>query len=147
MGIEFVMIWQYWAILALLFIVIEVFTTSFAFLSFTFGALGSSLFSFFEFSFDMQLLVFCILTILSFIFVRPIVLRLTQREGEVKKSNAQALLGRKGVVEDDFTELGGRVVLDGDSWKAISDDRHIKKGDIVEIVEINSIILTVRKKE
>ncbi|MEE1541671.1 MAG: hypothetical protein UF067_04315, partial [Paludibacteraceae bacterium] len=65
----FVIIWQYWAILALLFVVVEVFTISFAFLSFAFGAIGAAIASGIGMSFEMQLLVFSVLTVLSFVFV------------------------------------------------------------------------------
>jgi membrane protein implicated in regulation of membrane protease activity len=142
----FVIIWQYWAILALLFVVVEVFTISFTFLSFAFGAIGAAIASGIGMSFEMQLLVFSVLTVLSFVFVRPLALRMTQKSEVELKTNVHAMVGRRGVVEDDFTELGGRVLIDGDNWKAVSEDGSLlKKGDVVEILEINSIIITVKK--
>lgn len=142
----FVIIWQYWAILALLFVVVEVFTVSFAFLSFAFGAIGAAIASGIGMSIEMQLLVFSVLTVLSFVFVRPLALRMTQKSEAELKTNVHAMVGRRGVVEDDFTELGGRVLIDGDNWKAVTEGGSLlKKGDVVEVLEINSIIITVKK--
>ena len=104
-------IWQYWAIIALFCIVIEVFTTGFAFLSFAFGTIVAAIFSAFEASFGMQLLAFRLATTLRFIFVRPLALKLTRGEIEKVKTNGHALIGRIGIVEEDFTKLGGRVVI------------------------------------
>jgi membrane protein implicated in regulation of membrane protease activity len=40
----------------------------------------------------------------------------------------------------------GRVAIDGDDWKAVSEDGAvIEKGTNVEIVKLDSIIVTVRK--
>ncbi|MEE1541796.1 MAG: NfeD family protein, partial [Paludibacteraceae bacterium] len=85
-------------------------------------------------------------TVLSFVFVRPLALRMTQKSEVELKTNVHAMVGRRGVVEDDFTELGGRVLIDGDNWKAVTEGGSLlKKGDVVEVLEINSIIITVKK--
>lgn len=139
-------IWQYWAIIALFCIVIEVFTTGFAFLSFAFGTIVAAIFSAFEASFGIQLLAFSLATTLSFIFVRPLALKLTRGEIEKVETNGHALIGRIGIVEEDFTKLGGRVVIDGDNWKAVAENGELfTKGTSVKVIEINSIIITVKK--
>ena len=64
------------------------------------------------------------------------------------KTNAEAIIGRKGVVSEriDGEQHTGRVAIDGDDWKAVSEDGAvIEKGTNVEIVKLDSIIVTVRK--
>lgn len=64
------------------------------------------------------------------------------------KTNTDALIGRKAIVLQSIKgEMHpGRVKVDGDDWKAIAcDDQLIEEGDIVEIISINSVILTVKK--
>ena len=58
------------------------------------------------------------------------------------------LIGRKGIVSEriDATQHTGRVAIDGDDWKAVSDDGSvIEKGTTVEIVKLESIIVTVKQ--
>jgi membrane protein implicated in regulation of membrane protease activity len=144
-GLE--ILWQYWIIVAILCVVIEIMTVGFAFMCFAIGAVAAALVTFCGSSFDMQLLTFGVVTLLSFFFIRPMMLKITQRKDKEKaKSNADALIGRRGIVDEEITELGGRVVIDGDNWKAVSENgERIPKGAAVEITEINSIIITVKK--
>ena len=63
------------------------------------------------------------------------------------KTNADAIIGRKGVVSErvDSEHHTGRVAIDGDDWKAVSvDGSVIEKGQSVEIIKLDSIIVTVR---
>ena len=53
----------------------------------------------------------------------------------------------KGVVTKDFDEMNnGEVKVDGKLWSAVSTDR-LKVGDMVEILEINSVKLIVKRYE
>ena len=62
-----------------------------------------------------------------------------------RKSNADALLGREGVVIESITaEKPGYVRIDGDEWRAVSKDgNNINKGAIVKVVARESIVVTV----
>ena len=57
-------------------------------------------------------------------------------------------IGRTAIVEEDIMPEtnSGRVAIDGDRWKAVSEDGNkIAKGEKVVVLKVNSIILTVRK--
>ena len=59
---------------------------------------------------------------------------------------AEALTGQQGMVELDFDENGkGKVFVDGDYWNAISHEK-LKKGDIVEVIKVEGMVLSVKKK-
>lgn len=64
------------------------------------------------------------------------------------KSGVDALIGKTAIVEEDIIpeKNCGRVTIDGDSWKAVSENgEQVKKGERVSVIRIDSIILTVRK--
>ena len=68
--------------------------------------------------------------------------------GEDKRvSNADALLGRKGrVVETVKADSFGRVQIDGDVWKAVTNDpQDIPEGSTVRVISRESTIITVER--
>ena len=66
--------------------------------------------------------------------------------GEERLSNADALIGRIGIViEPILADGSGYVKVDGDEWKAVSNvPETIEKGSKVEIIARDSIIVTVK---
>lgn len=141
--------WHIWVIVALLFFIVEIFTTGFAVACFSIGALAAAVVAIFDVSLAWQLLTFALFSLLSFIFVRPFVLKTFFKPQDGQATNADALLGRQGRVSVDIDPQkgSGRVAIDGDDWKAVSQDgTKIKAGAIVEVVSVDSIILTVKSK-
>jgi integral membrane protein len=76
-----------------------------------------------------------------------VVMKYLHRDEEERKSNADALEGRVGVViEDVQPQHSGYVKVDGDEWRAVSADGSlIKIGEKVRIVKMESIIATVER--
>ena len=63
------------------------------------------------------------------------------------KTNIDRMIGKTGKVTEtiDVYKNEGRVAIDGDEWKAISDDKSIiEKDKVVEVINIESIIITVK---
>ena len=141
-------VWHIWVIVALLFFVIEMFTSDFSIICLSFGCFGGAIGAACGVELKTQLLIFAIATILAFILVRPALKKLLKRKGGDVATNADALIGRKAIVSEAInpTTQQGRVAIDGDDWKAISEDNTpIEKGSQVEVVARESIILTVKK--
>lgn len=139
--------YQIWLIAAIVLVIIELLTAGFGVICFAIGALFSALLDFLGASLLWQLLVFAAASLLAFFFLRPIFIRLLDRKTKDVKTNADALIGRVGVVSEtiDVAQNQGRVAVDGDDWKAITADGSvIQKGQKVEIVSRDSIILTVK---
>ena len=139
--------WHIWVIVALICFIIEIFTSGFAVACFSIGALASAIGCACHCSLIWQIIIFAIFTFLAFVFVRPLVIKYFFKTADDGKTNADALIGKRGKVSQDIDpELGyGRVAIDGDDWKAVSQDGElIKKGQTVEVVSINSIIVTVK---
>ncbi len=141
-------VWHYWVIVALVFVIVEMFTSGFAVMCISFGCLFGAVASALDWELKWQLLSFAIGTALAFMTVRPLVYKFFYKKGEEVKTNAEALVGRRAIVTERIEgELyPGRVKVDGDDWKAVSTDSEpIEMGEAVEVTDINSIILTVKK--
>lgn len=141
--------YQIWLIIAFVLVIIELLTAGFGVICFAVGALFSALASFLGAdSLVWQLLIFAVTSMLCFIFLRPVVLRFLDKKTKDVKTNADALIGKTAIVSEtiDSSANQGRVAVDGDDWKAVSADNSvINKGEKVEIVSRDSIILTVKK--
>ncbi|MBE6174236.1 MAG: NfeD family protein [Rikenellaceae bacterium] len=141
-------VWHIWVIVALLFVIVEIFTTGFAVMCISFGCLFGAAASALEWDVKWQLLAFAVGTVLAFMTVRPLVYKFFYKKGQEVKTNAEALVGRRAIVTERIEgELHpGRVKIDGDDWKAVCESAEpIEVGAAVEVTAINSVILTVKK--
>lgn len=141
--------WSIWLIVAFAFFLLEIFTTGIAVICFSFGALAAALTAGLDGSVTWQVIVFAIVSLLSLIFIRPILVKLFYKSGKNEvKTNADALIGRVGIVteEIDNEKNTGRVRIDGDYWKAVSSTGEVlPENTKVKILKLDSIIVTVEK--
>ena len=138
--------YQIWLIAAIILVIIELLSAGFGVICFAIGALFSALVAYFTPNILWQLLVFAAVSLLTFIFLRPVLIKLLERKTKDVKTNADALIGKIGVVSEtiDADKNTGRVAIDGDDWKAVTADGSIiNKGEKVKVVSRDSIILTV----
>lgn len=139
--------WHIWVILALVCFIIEIFTTGFAVACLSFGALAAALGSALHLSLIWQILLFAVFSFLAFVYVRPLILKSFFKPDSGRQTNANALVGKRGRVSLDIDPARGygRVAIDGDDWKAVSvDGSAIAEGTTVEVVSVDSVILTVK---
>ena len=144
-----IMAYYYWLIAAIVLLIIEICTAGFGAICFAIGAAFSALASGLNANPTWQILVFVVVSLLTFIFLRPVVIRYLDKKSNDVKTNADALIGRIGIVSEriDASQHTGRVAIDGDDWKAVTEDGTvIEKGADVEIVKMESIIVTVKKR-
>ena len=142
-------VWHIWAIVALVFIILEIFTTGFAVMCFSFGGVAAAIAAACDATLIWQTVWFCIFTAIAFVTVRPLVLKtFFKNEKSTVKTNVDALVGRQGRVTEkiDPATGTGRVAIDGDDWKAVSEEDCVfEKGEKVEITKVESVIVTVKK--
>jgi membrane protein implicated in regulation of membrane protease activity len=138
-------LWQMWAVISVLCLILELTAGDFFILCFSIGAAFAATSAAFGASFYVQLFVFAVFTLVSLFLVRPVALRYLHRNEEHRVSNADALIGRKGRVVETIEKGGfGRVAIDGDVWKAVAiNDEKIPEGTSVRVVSRESIIITV----
>jgi membrane protein implicated in regulation of membrane protease activity len=140
--------YQIWLIAAILLLIFEICSATFGAICFAIGAGFSALAAGLGANLTWQIIIFAVVSLLTFIFLRPVVMRFLDRKSKDVKTNADAIIGRKGVVSEriDAEQHTGRVAIDGDDWKAVSEDGSvIEKGATVEIVKLESIIVTVKQ--
>ena len=141
-------IYQLWLIATIVLVIVEICTAAFGSICFAIGAGLAALAAGLGFNVTWQIVIFAVVSLLTFIFLRPVVMRFLDKRSKDVKTNAEAIIGRKGVVSEriDAEQHTGRVAIDGDDWKAVAEDGSvIEKGTEVEIVKMDSIILTVRR--
>ena len=129
-------IWQLWLLAALILFVLEVITPGFILACFGVGALLAILPSLFGGSWLVQVLFFCGGSLLSLWLLKPLMARwFATREA---KTGMEALIGRPA------GEQGGRIAVDGDSWRATTKSTApLKAGSTVRIIGYDGLILHV----
>ena len=140
-------LWQVWAVIAILGLVLELTSGDFFIICFAIGAVGAAIVSPFA-GFYVQLAVFAIVTALSIFQVRPFALRYLHKRDSNRLSNADAVVGQRGHVSERIPAGGGygRVALPGDDWRALSaDGQELPVGTPVQVVARESIVITVEK--
>lgn len=141
-------LWQMWALVSIVCLILELTNGDFFIMCFAIGAICSAVLSAFGLSFYAGLAVFAVASVLSLFFIRPTMMKKLHPRESLRRSNADALIGRKAKVSQTIVENGfGRVALDGDDWKAqAADGSCIEVGQNVIVKDRDSIILTVEKE-
>lgn len=141
-------VYQIWLIVAIALVIFEICSATFGAICFAIGAGFSALAAGLGLGLTWQVVIFAVVSLLTFVFLRPFMLKFMDRKSKDVKTNAEAIIGRKGIVSEriDAAQHTGRVAVDGDDWKAVSEDGSvIEKGVTVEIVKMDSIIVTVKQ--
>jgi membrane protein implicated in regulation of membrane protease activity len=147
---DFLSAWHVWMIAAVIFFILEIFTPSFFMACLGIGCVAGGVVALFSDSVIVQLLLFSVATIAAFVGMRPLMLRyLYNKKTQTVRTNIDSLIGRTARVSEriDPATGQGRVVVDGDDWKAVSDtNTPIEKGEQVEILKLESVVVTVSRK-
>lgn len=135
-----------WLVVALLLLVGEALTLSFVALYFGVGAVAAALAAAAGANIVVQVLVFAAVSVLSLVLTRGLVRRWMQRMPLVQ-SNAQTIVGERGIVTVPMAALGGRgqIKVGTEYWTARpADDGAIDEGVRVEVVELTGVTAIVR---
>lgn len=137
--------WQLWTIVAIVCLIIELSSGDFFIICFSIGALLGIVGAMVGINIYWQILLFAIGSLLAIFFVRPVALRYLHKNEPNRPSNADALIGRTGKVTETIKAGDyGYVAIDGDMWKACSQENvDIEKGAMVSVVDRQSTIIAV----
>ena len=138
-------LWQMWAIVAVVCLIMELMAGDFFIICFSIGAVFAAIVAAIGGGFYIQLATFALFTLISLFWVRPFAKRYLRKGEDNRVSNADALLDRQGrVVETVKADGYGRVQIDGDVWKAVTHEKaDIPEGSNVRVVGRESTIITV----
>ena len=144
--IEYILqnMWQVWAIVAVLCLIMELSSGDFFIICFSIGAVGAAIIAaLFSDSITVQILCFVVISLAALLYVRPAAKKWLHKGEDKRVSNADALLGRTGrVTEAIKAGNSGYVQIDGDLWKAVS-ETDIPEGTSVRVIGRESTIITV----
>jgi len=131
--------WVIWLLAAVALAAAEVVNTSFFLFPFSIGAAGAALVALAGAGTPIAVIVFAVLTAVSFGIVRPIARRHLSQPPALRTGTA-ALIGKRAIVLERIAddEGVGCVRLDGEIWTARSydDDAVIEPGTRVHVMEI-----------
>ena len=138
-------LWQLWAVVAVVCLILEMTAGDFFIICFSIGAFFAAIVAALGGGIYLQLLTFAVFTIISLFWVRPFAKRYLHKGEDTRVSNADALMGRQGrVVEAIKADGFGRVQIDGDIWMAVTNEAQgIAAGKNVRVVGRESTIITV----
>ncbi|MBL0126959.1 MAG: NfeD family protein [Flavobacteriales bacterium] len=138
--------WHWWAGVAIILLIAEIFVPGFWLFCLSMGCLAASGAAALGGSANIQLITCAIVSLIAFFTMRPILMKRMWKETGVR-TNIDALAGAKGRVTQDF-EPGlrlGRVSAGGDDWRAeCMTDRALHVGDLIEVVRVESNTLIVK---
>ena len=136
--------WYVWLILAGVFVIGEVLTSGFLIFWLSLGSLIAMVVSFFTDNIIIQTTIFLISSVILILATKPLVKKFANTK--TVKTNAEAIIGKKGLVTKDIDSIRatGQVKIDGELWSAIGkDDMDIKKGTEVEVDKIKGVKVIV----
>lgn len=137
-------LWQLLSIIGIIFIIFEIFTPSMFFLNFALAGFICAPLSLFYKNIYGLAVIFCILSFVSFIFLRPILIKKFNKETETGIQSKY--IGKVLKADEDISESQGVINIYGERWEARSDNgEFIPKGSDIKIVRNESIIMYVSK--
>ena len=136
--------WEFLVVCGIGFIILELFTPSMFFLNFALAAFITAIVSLFVTKTLTLVLVFFIFSFLSFIFLRPLLLKKMTKETETGVNDKY--IGKTVKVEEEVTSDRGVIAIYGERWEARTiDGGVIEAGANAKIVKNESLIMFVEK--
>ena len=90
-----------------------------------------------------QMAIFCVATTILLLFIRPLMRKAFKAETE-NKSDEFTVIGKEGRVIETVTDEGGKVLVDGEMWTAVSGEP-IEVDARVKVTEIIGVKVRVEK--
>lgn len=135
-----------WMVACVLFTLVEAFTQQFVSIWFLSGSVVAMLASYLGFDFEVQSILFVVVSLIALIAFRPVVKRFVQ--GEIVPTNTDYNIGKLAIVTKTFDEITkeGRILVNDMDWAAKSlDDIAHEKGEKVIVEKIEGVKCLVRK--
>ena len=125
----------------------ELFTMEFSLTCVGIGLLGAAVASWLGNALWVQVAVFSIVAVLSWIGIRPLALKHLYGKMKDIKTPSEDVIGKQAVVEVsiDPVQDTGRVLVNGESWKATA-AKALAKGTPCVVEKLNGVTLFVKEK-
>lgn len=139
--------WIVFLIVAIIFFIIEIFTSTMFFLNFATSAIICAIFGAFIDNYNVLIPFFTALSILFILFLKPI-LNIKMNKSKEHDFEIQ-YINKQATAITDITSSSGRINLYDEDWEArtLSDDApEIKKGSKVIIIRNDNLTMFVEEK-
>ena len=134
-----------WLIISIVLAVIELSTLGLVTIWFAIGAIVSMIVALLGANIWVQLICFILVSVVILVAVRPLAEKYINRN--IKKTNIDAVIGRKLIAKTDIDNIRGtgKVDMDGSTWLAKSsiDEVTIRAGEEVVVVKVQGAKLIV----
>jgi membrane protein implicated in regulation of membrane protease activity len=139
-------LWHIWVIAGILLLVLEIFTPSFVAGSFGIGAVLTGVVAAITDNINIQIVAFCVLSVLSFVLIRPFLKKVVKDKDT--PTNMDSLTGLILPVTETIgpDHLTGYVKTDGDLWRAVEiNGKEVKVGEKAKVIRFDGNTLYVEK--
>ncbi|MBQ6631927.1 MAG: NfeD family protein [Romboutsia sp.] len=133
-----------WLVVAILFAIGELMTTTLTLIWFSIGAIILIFLSNIIDSILIQIIIFSIISTLMLIVATKKFIK--QDKNYKYNTNLQAIINKQGIVKDTiYPNKIGIVIIEGETWSAISyNNEIIEKEQIVEVLKIEGVKVVVK---
>ena len=137
-------LWEFITICGIIFVLLELFIPSMFFLNFALSAFITAVVSLFVTKILSLVLVFFVFSFLSFVFLRPLLLK--RKSKDIETGVSDKYIGKTAKVTEDVSGDSGVISIYDERWSARTQDGSvIPAGEIVKIVKNDSLIMYVQK--
>lgn len=136
--------WQILAGLGLIFLILEMTVSSMFFLNFAVGAFVTAICAIYIINWYALILIFVGISLLSLTFLRPMLVKKTQKNQET--GLASKYIGKTAKVIETITPNSGVISIYDERWEARS-DHEIQAGAEVIIEKNESLVMYVKERE
>ena len=138
-------LWEIFAITGLVFLILEIIVPSMFFLNLALAGFATAIAALFFNNWIYLTVIFVFLSILSILFLRPILLR--HKENTEQETGMQGkYIGKIVKVIEPVTKYTGAITIYDERWEArVDGDETIPAGCEVKIIKNDSLVLTVER--
>ncbi len=136
--------WVLWLALMLGLAAVETLTLDLFFLMLSVGALAGVAAALAGAAFFIQVVVFCVVSLMMVLLVRPVAIKHLKRGPADQLSNIDRLVGERALTLEPVTGLSGTVKIGGDTWTARTNDgSYLPAGERVTVSRIDGATAVV----
>ena len=137
--------WQFLCVVGIAFVILEIFTPSMFFLNFALAAFITAIASLVTLNHFALVLIFFVFSFISFVFLRPILLRRNSKDTETGIEGKY--IGKVAKVTEEVAIDRGVITIYGERWEArCLGEQSIPTGADVKIVKNDGLIMFVEKE-
>lgn len=136
--------WVLWLVLMLGLAAVETLTLDLLFLMLSIGAVAGLVAALAGTAFFIQVVAFCVVSLLMVLLVRPVALKHLKRGSAEQLSNIDRLIGEHALTLEPVTGLSGTIKIGGDTWTARTvDGTSLAAGERVTVARIDGATAVV----